>query len=409
MSRKIFIFVLAITLGIRFVFFYQGREVYKDKQQITFSATLLSEPKFISSRQSLSANLPNGEKVFITTTVDTSLNYGDNISISGTLNKRLIKDNKAIWTMLYPQIIIQSNSLGILSLLRENIISLFHKTLPAPSSSLLLGIVFGIKEQMDKTFLDQLRNVGVLHVIAASGMNVVMVGGFLSSLFSYFLKRQWALVFSIFGIFFYALLAGFEPSIIRASIMGGLVFVSQILGRQNAASHALFLTAFLMLFISPSIISDIGFQLSFTATAGLLYIRPLFDPTAGSGLKSFVKKSVIGEDILTTIAAQLATLPILLANFGIYSFWSVMVNALVLWTVPPLMILGGLGAVLGLILNPLGQIFLYLCLPLLYYFEKIVSVFGSSGGVLNLASLPWQIIVGYYSLLACVILVFKRK
>ena len=139
---------------------------------------------------------------------------------------------------------------------------MFFQTLPSPSSSLLLGIIFGIKEQMPKDFTDNLRTSGVFHVIAASGMNVTLVAGFLSVFFAFFFKRQIAIGLSILGIIFYAILAGLEPSIIRASVMGILVFSAQILGRQTLAVNFLALTGFVMLFVDPSLIFDIGFQLS---------------------------------------------------------------------------------------------------------------------------------------------------
>lgn len=407
MNRKLLLFCLLLLaiLAVRFLFFYSGREMYSDKQRITFHTTLLSEPKLISNKQSLSANLPNGERVYVTTDVLSSFNYGDNLNISGTLNKQLLTDGRSIWTMIFPEIRIESNRLIVLNVFRQKIISLFHTTLPQPYSSLLLGIVFGIKEDMDKNFLDQLRSVGVLHVIAASGMNVVMVGGFMSNIFSLLFKRQKALIFSIFGIFLYAFISGFEPSIVRASIMGSLVFMSQILGRQSSASYGLFLTGFFMLFVSPTLFTDVGFQLSFTATCGLLYLRPIFEK---GNLKNIIEKSIIGEDVVTTIAAQAATLPILLVNFGSYSIWSILVNALVLWTIPPLMIFGGLGAIFGFVSGFLGTPFIYLCFPLLLYFEKIVSIFGQ-GGLIDVAVFPWQMIAGYYIILCAFVISLRRK
>jgi competence protein ComEC len=407
MSRKILVFgfILLVILAIRFFLFYQGRQVYKDGQQITFSTIILSEPQFVSNRQSLSANLPNGERVYITSTTENSFNYGDNLNISGTLKNRLLSSGNNIWTMSYPQIKVEANNLKMFAGFRQKIISLFGSILPQTSSSLMVGIVFGIKEQMNADFVKQLRNVGVMHVIVASGMNVVMVGGFLSSIFSYFFKRQVALMLSLFGIMFYAVLAGLGPSILRASIMGGLVFLSQIIGRQSFSSYTLFLSAFAMFFVSPTLISDVGFQLSFVATAGLLYIRPLFEM---GKLKTIMEKSIVGEDVATTIAAQVSTLPILLANFGILSFWSVVVNALVLWTVPILMIIGGIGFMLGVIFHPLGQFVIYFSIPFLLYFEKVVSVFGNAGAI-NISGIPWQFIAGYYLLVIALVLFLCKK
>ena len=82
---------------------------------------------------------------------------------------------------------------------------------------------------------------------------------------------------TVFGIVFYAVLAGLEPSIVRAAIMGILVFSSQIMGRQKMPFYILFLTAFVMLFVSPGLISDIGFQLSFLALIGIIYLKPAIE------------------------------------------------------------------------------------------------------------------------------------
>ena len=359
-----------------------------DGQELSFETAILSQTQVFGSRQVFTANYKN-QKVRITTSRFPELIYGDFVRIYGrisNLNNRVL--------MYFPKIEQLENDTGLLgkslkivNVLREKLISLFSTTLPSPSSSLLMGIIFGIKEQMPKDFSDSLKTTGVFHVIAASGMNVTLVGGFISAFFAFFLKRQIAIALSILGIIFYAVLAGLEASIIRASIMGIIVFCAQILGRQALAVNGLFLAGFAMIFIDPTLISDIGFQLSFAATAGIL----------------FIKKAP------STIAAQLATLPILLANFGTYSIYSVLVNGLVLWTVPILMAIGGIGALLGLILEPLGQLLIYLCYPLLIYFEAVVNFFGKIGGVINVQSIPWQFIIGYYCLLMSILIIFKKK
>lgn len=398
MNSKLLVFLL-IILSFRFYFFYQNQIQYEDGQNIIFETTILSQPQIVGSQQSFTANYKN-QKIRITTSRFPEVNYGDFVGISGKISNR----NRGV-LMYFPKIKTLNSSANILqsglrsiNLLRQKLVLLFSKTLPSPSSSLLLGVIFGIKEQMPKDFTNNLRTSGVFHVIAASGMNVTLMGGFISVGLAFFLKRQIAIGLSILGIVFYAVLAGLEPSIIRASIMGILVFSAQIMGRQTLAVNGLSLAGFSMLFTDPSLISDVGFQLSFVSTLGILYIKPVFG-----------KKSIVGSEVLTTIAAQIASLPILLANFGTYSIYSVLVNGLVLWTVPILMIIGGTGAILGLILMPLGQLLLYLCYPLLLYFENVVNFFGRIGGIISIQALPWQLAAGYYCLLASVLLIFKRK
>lgn len=379
--------LLIVILGFRFYFFNSSQFRFVDGKQINFKTTILSQPQAVGSQQRLTASYQN-QKIRVVISRFPELNYGDLVRISGKISNQ----NDRL-TMYFPKIEIINNSSGILqsalkniNMFRQKLITLFSKTLPSPSSSLLLGIIFGIKEQMPKDFSNSLKTSGVFHVIAASGMNVTLIGGFFSTLLAFFLKRQIAIALSILGIVFYAVLAGLEPSIIRASIMGILVFSAQIMGRQTLAINGLFLAGFGMLFFDPALVSDIGFQLSFAATAGILYI------------KSFP----------STIAAQIATLPILLANFGTYSIYSILVNGLVLWTVPILMMVGGLGAVLALVLEPLGQLLIYLCYPLLLYFEIIVQIFGKIGGVLIVENLPWQFSVGYYCLLVSALIFYRE-
>jgi len=398
MNSKLLL-VLLIILGFKFYFFYSNQNKLTNEQEISFETTILSQPQVVGSQQAFIANYKN-QKIKISTSRFPEINYGDFIRISGKIS------NKSYGVLMYfPKIETINNSSNLMqaslkkiNTLRQKLIMLFSKTLPSPSSSLLLGIIFGIKEQMPKDFTNNLRTSGVFHVIAASGMNVTLIGGFISTLFAFFLKRQIAIGLSILGITFYAILAGLEPSIVRASIMGILVFSAQIMGRQTLAINGLSLAGFTMLFLDPTLTSDVGFQLSFAATLGILYIKPLFGKQEG-----FV------SEILTTIAAQIATLPILLANFGTYSIYSILANGLVLWTVPILMMVGGLGAVLSFILAPLGQLLIYLCYPLLLYFEAAVNFFGKIGGVLTIKNFPWQFAAGYYCLLTCVLLISKKN
>jgi len=398
--------IFLLVLGVRVFLYYQNQPRFFEGQEVNFEINLNNEPKIFSNRQVLSDNL-GLNKLIIITSFWPQYHYQDKLKISGKLESRVLKNSSQLLVLYFPKIE-RGNQNAILKSIgnfREKFIDLFNRTLPLNYSSLLLGITFGIKGKMTEEFFNNLRTTGVLHVIAASGMNVTLFGGFISGVLGFFLKRQIALFLSIFGILFYVVLAGFEASIIRAAIMGILVFSSQILGRQRLSIYSLLLAAYLMIFVNPNTISDIGFQLSFAATSGLLYIRPIF--YSSQRFKKILDTSIVGEDIATTISAQIATLPILLANFGIYSIWSVLVNALILWTIPILMVIGGIGGVLGLFFDFAAKFVIFLSLPLIFYFEKVVVIFSNITGLLKLENLPWQIVVGYYLVLTS--LVYKLR
>ncbi len=418
MERRIIFFVLVVLLllCLRIWNFYQNKSNYINGDPVQFQTTLLSEPKTSGSQQRFWVVLEDGTKFFVVTSRYPGYHYGDILEISGTIqavsqdkkstsNGEVPRNKNTVLTIYSPQIkagkIAGNFALAVPTFFRQHITNFFQETLPPKASSLLLGITFGIKEQMPQDFYENLKTTGVLHVVAASGMNVTMLGGLLGSLYMLLFRRQVALVLASIGILFYAVLAGLEPSIVRAALMGVLVFAAQVIGRQYVGSYGLFLAASLMLFFDPTLLFDIGFQLSFVATIGLLYIRPI--------LSVFPKKFLLTEDIHTTIAAQIATLPILLSNFGTYSLLSILVNALVLWTVPILMLFGGIGAVVGMVFAPLGKLFLYFSLPFLLYFTEIVSVFSKAGTVLTVEVFPWQWAVSYYLLLIAIVLGFFRK
>lgn len=404
------VIVLSAVIFLRIFIYSINVKTFPEGKTVTFETQVLNQPKISPRGQQVNLDLPNSQRVIVRLSLKPLINYGDKVRIQGSIEYFEAKNGNKVAFMNYPDLVIvkRESATNLIYIVRKNIISFFNSYLSPSQSSLMLGIVFGIKQEMPNGFYDNLKKTGLLHVIAASGMNITMVGGYFASFFSFFLRRQIALIFSILGILFYALLAGLEPSIVRASVMGILVFGAQIIGRQSLSFLSLFLAGFFMLIINPSLIFDIGFQLSFMATFGLICFSPLF--YLSSKLKSLIKKSIIGTDFITTITAQIFTLPILLINFGSYSIISVIVNGLLLWTVPILMIIGGLSSIFSFVFEPLGNLILYLSLPLLIYFEAIVNLFGSRSNLLSVNNLPLTVSVGYYLMLfAIIIFVQKRK
>lgn len=402
-SLLIFISFLFIILGLRLFVFYSTKPVYKEGQAINFNSRVISEPNIYKSYQSFWLELPSTDRVFVKTEIYPQYYFQDNVNVIGTLTFRLINDKTRILSIEYPKISLVKNSdsifLAVVKSTRQKIITVFDKALPKDLSGLMLGIVFGIKQDLSKEFLDNLKTAGVMHVIAASGMNVTITAGFIFYFFTLFLKRQLAVFVSILGILFYAFLAGFEASIVRASIMGIIAFSSQILGKQQFSFYALLLTAFLMLFVAPQYLFDIGFELSFAATLGILFIPRVFSKF----------QNAFSEGFLTTISAQIATLPIILGSFGVYSPWSIICNTLVLWTVPFLMIIGGIAALVSLVLPAVASLLLYLCLPLLFYFVKIVTFFGNLKSTLSIETFPLAFGAAYYLFLASFLVFFLKR
>lgn len=395
------VLLLLALLTLRFYQHYAARPSYKVGQEMTLETTLLSESQIAGQVQKFYV-----DDILVIAPRFPEYHYGDALIISGTLEGRVISNKRLLLMLYFPKVENHSTSswLALAKFIRQKITTVVANSLPNIESGLILGILLGFKENLPKEFINELRISGTLHVIAASGMNVAMVGAFLSHVFALIFRRQLALIFTIFGIIAYAILAGLEPSIVRAGIMGAISFAALILGRQNLALLSLFLVGYLMLFIKPQIIFDIGFQLSFLATLGLITIKPILD-----NKWTRINKYQIGNDLTTTIAAQIATLPILLSNFGTYSLFSIIANTLVLWTVAPIMVLGGIAGIFSFFLEPISRIILTIALPFLLFFEKVVSLFASFGSQVKIEELPMLVSLGYYLVVTSIFLVLRSR
>lgn len=395
--------LLFLIIVFRFFFFFQNQISHTDGDKLDFVTRLTEEPQVVFGKVQFKVRVDNGEKITIITGLKPILQYGDRVRIKGTVSTKPYKDY-IMKIMEYPEIEIVYSDEDIftsaLTSIRRHASDFYGQNMPLVSAGLLNGIIFGGNQGLNTDFVKDLRSSGVMHVIAASGMNVTFVASFLIGIFGVIFHRKIAITIAIFGIIFYTFLSGLQPSIIRAAIMSILAFSASFFGRQNLSLVAIFITGYIMLLINPILLGDIGFQLSFLATLGILLIKPII---------SMRGQNFIFDDLGTTIAAQVATLPILLSVFGSYGVLSIMVNAMLLWTVPILMILGSLALIFSIILEPLGKLFLFLTLPILFFFEETVTFFGNLGWTLTIPHLPEIVWIGYYLVVFSALLATKKK
>ncbi len=394
--------ILLGMLSLRLLFYFDAKPTYVPGQEVTLNHTLFSYPKISYGRQ-----LIRVEGLWIYAPAYPSYQYGDRLRIQGVVKekessakngeviKRLVIDNPRI-TKSPPAVYLQP-----LVVLRNSVEQRFLSVLSKDEAGLLLGIVLGVKNELGDSFYEALKKTGVLHVVAASGSNVSILTGIMLILFSHLLRRSFAVLFTVLTIFGYMVLSGMDPPIVRASIMGVLAFAAVLVGRQYFSLLALFLTGWCMLLISPELLFDVGFWLSATATAGIILFRPVFEGWIPGNL--FVR-----EDISITLAAQVGVLPLLFYFFNSFPLMSVLVNVLVLWTVPILMMLGGLAALLSF-LPLVPDLLLYITYPLLWYFKEVVLFFTAFPLPIELERVPFIFIPAYYLLLLALILYQKQK
>lgn len=249
------------------------------------------------------------------------------------------------------------------------------RSIHEPNAAFINGILLGSRAEIPTDIKNDFSRTSTTHILAISGYNITIIAMIISWFFLFFFRRPIAFWFSVAGIAIFAILTGAQASVVRAAIMGVLVLLARREGRLSDPRNALVLTGALMVLISPRILRyDIGFQLSFAATIGLIYVAPLIEKYFEK-LPNFFN---FRETFVMTLSAQFFVLPLLIYYFKNLSLVSLPANVVILPVVPYAMLLGAITGVSGLILPFLGR--------LVGYFAWLVSAFEL--GVIKLFAKP---------------------
>lgn len=363
--RYIFIIIfLAVAFFIR-VKLQKPAQTLPRNQEITFAATLAREPKLTDKGQTL---FVADAKIY--TQLFPRYKVGDRLQISGEVDKQ--------GRIFYPQITkvgARRGVSGFLSKIRQKITANFAQILPSREASLVGGMVLGV-DSIGAEFRDELINTGTIHVVVVSGQNLVIVAGLFLSLSKY-LGRRLSLLLAATAVFGYALLTGFEPPVIRASLMVLFSSIAIYFGRERIALWSLVLAALVILFFNPDALFEVSFQLTFAATLGIITLGSLMQNLARKRFKisSIAFDSIVQNASIST-SAYLFTAPVILFHFERISPVAPVVNVLVAELVSPIMILGFIAAAASLIFMPLAQAVAYFAYVPAYIFALIVSLFG---------------------------------
>ncbi len=210
--------------------------------------------------------------------------------------------------------------------------------LPEPEAGLAAGILIGLRDLVDRDLAAAFTTAGVSHVVAISGWNIAIVAAAIGAASGRLGRRRRSIV-TVVAIVVYVAFAGGSPSVVRAALMAGVVLLARESGRAGRAWAALGWAATLLLLADPSLIGDAGFQLSSLATAGLIaWGTPLTERI--DGITRGRLPRAISESLGVSLAAQVATLPIILVSFGRLAILSPIVNLVVVPLVAPAMAAG---------------------------------------------------------------------
>jgi competence protein ComEC len=197
--------------------------------------------------------------------------------------------------------------------------------LPPVSGALLEGLLIGERRQLPPTLLADFRRAGVYHVLAISGFNVALVAGSAFLLLRLArLPAPLAAGLALATLVAFAAVVGGQPSVLRATVMGGLFLAAGLLGRESRVWNSLAAALLVLLALDPGSLSEPGLQLSFAATAGLLHLGPWIRARLPPWCPG-----PIATALAVSAGAQLGVTPVMLLHFGQLSPLGVVANLLV--------------------------------------------------------------------------------
>lgn len=426
--------LVALALGgFRFALVSPGSDVvqYNNRGGLTLEGVVVAEPDVRDDRADIRLNVETVTRIGQSVTSNglvlvqapprSPVQVGDRIRATGLLVLPSASDTfsyrdylarsgvLSIMPDANVEVVVAGEAGGLLRLLlavKAQAAAFIARSLPEPSASLLTGILLGESRGLSPQVSDAFSAVGASHIIAISGFNMAVLSGVvMGALERARLRRGWAAVVGLGVLALYTVLVGASATVIRAAIMSGMLVLGGLLRRKTYVPTSLAFVTLLLTLHNPTVLWDIGFQLSLFATLGLaLFATPLTKGFNRLWARLFPWRRVawlrglLGDALMVSLAAQVMTLPLIVVYFGHVSLLSLVVNLLVLPVQPALMIVGLLAVVIAFVAWPVAQLLFWWDMLLLGWTLGVVRAFGN----LPFAQVAFQVdsrlVAGLYGL-----------
>lgn len=343
--------------------------------------------------------------------------YGDKVKISGKINKpggqysNYFLSRGIFGEINFPKIELVEKGGGNfikakLFSFKEKIKDIFKTSLPKGKSAFLAGITIGAREDFSKEFKEKMSLSGTTHLVALSGYNISVIALAIGLVFNSFFGSAISFYLSVSMIVLFVLMAGAEASVVRAAIMGTIGLFAIQAERLFNPRNAIVIAAFIMALFNPRVlVFDVGFQLSFAALLGMIYLAPALKNAFKIESKGFFSWK---ENAVNTASAQIMAMPILFSSFGFFSLSSLFANILILEFIPLTMGLGFVMAGLGLFSIFLAKILGFLANLLISYEFFIIDIFSKFSLPLKTDSANLFFWIIYY-LLIFIFIIYSYK
>ncbi len=298
---------------------------------------------------------------------------GQGVKLSGTLEAFLTQRNpggydaqqynraRGVHYQMFAETVEAKEGLSFLGAMRavsgqvkSRFQQVYKTALPPKEGAVLQSMIMGDKSGLDEETVELYRLAGIYHIISVSGLHMAIVALALQRLLNRVIHFRAAMVTTVVLLVLYCLLTGSSPSTVRALLMFGVAVAGPFLNRRPDPLSGVSFAAICLLLYRPFLLWDAGFQYSFAAVFGLLLgARPMQQALLRLGKKSGALGEVcilpgVAAGLAGSLAATLATTPVLAAYFRMVLPWSVLANACIVPTVGITVTIGFLVGIVGL-------------------------------------------------------------
>ena len=359
------VYVFCIIIFDRLGFFLTDKNSclinYTEHKQVTLIGKIISVPVKKSKNQQyvlevfeINSTKIKKEKTLVYANKNREIKYGDIVFLTGKLNVplkptfphvfdyRLYLQREKIYTTFYQRSfeLVDEKPSKIKKLsfeIKKGIETKIDEYFENRYSSILKSMIVGNKDALDDDIKEDFINTGLIHILVISGLHIGFCATIFIFVFKLFgLKLKYVYLLTIPALFFYTLITGANPPAVRASIMASCVLLSFMLDREPLVYNALALSALIILIINPQSLFTASFQLSFSATLGIVYLYPKFNGAFGKTKNNFLKN--LWSIFCVTLSAQFALIPVLIFYFAKISAVSFVLNVFIVPVIPVIII-----------------------------------------------------------------------
>ncbi len=414
-NKKIIVILICLIISIGYVSILENKYSKISDMPIKEMVTIISDIQEKEYKKVCTAKIVrNNKKILINIKMSQnipSIKYGDSLYIEGEFKqpeearnykgynyKQYLKTKKIIGTVeLEKAKILKSSNGSFIHNIQKYIKDTINGTLTDKEGNLLLAILLGDKDKLSEDIQESFKTSNLSHMLAVSGAHVsyIILGLTYVLQNSIIGKKNEKIVCIIFLLFFMAI-TNFTPSVTRACIMAVLTLFSGIIYRKSDVYTNISVAALITLIFNPYNLLDLGFQLSYGGTIGIIiFIKRIQEKKSNSKVINYIKQMA-----LVSIYANIIIIPIMMYHFNTVSFTFIISNIMASPILGIIVITGFLFIIASITVKPLTRLIAIFIKPILSILIKISQICSKLPFSNILVVTPYMFnVISYYAII----------